>query len=82
MKTLKHSRKLLILTCVFSFLTKMEKALCLNYLGYKPLANSMGFLTMKLLFLELHVTIDSIELSSTMSYVFMRNRGTTLLWLL
>jgi len=49
--------------------------LCLKYFGSKSLAKSGWFQTMKLLFAGLHETTESVEGSSTMSYVFVRNGG-------
>lgn len=63
------------LTYVFSCLMKLEKLLCLKYLGSKSLENSIGFQTMKLLLEELHDTTESEEGSSTISYVFVRKGG-------
>jgi hypothetical protein len=54
---------------------KLEKLLCLKNLGSKSLAKSGGFHTTKLLLLELHDTTESVEGSSTISYVFVRNGG-------
>ena len=58
-----------------SCLTKLEKLLCLKYLGSKSLANSGGFQTTKLLLVGLHDSIGSVAGSSTMSYVLLRNGG-------
>jgi len=60
---------------VLSCLTKLEKLLCLKYLGSKSLANSGGFQTTKLLLVGLHDSIGSVAGSSTMSYVLLRNGG-------
>lgn len=54
---------------------KLEKLLCLKYFGNKSLANSGGFQTMKLLLLALQDTIESVEQSSTISYVLERKGG-------
>lgn len=55
------------LTYVFNCLTKLEKLLCLKYLGKRSLANSGGFHTTKLLLVGLQETIESVAGSSTMS---------------
>lgn len=54
---------------------KLEKLLCLKYLGNKSLAKSGGFHTTKLLLLELQETMASEDGSSTISYVFVRKGG-------
>uniref|UniRef100_A0A2P2QXN2 Uncharacterized protein MANES_17G060600 n=1 Tax=Rhizophora mucronata TaxID=61149 RepID=A0A2P2QXN2_RHIMU len=46
---------------------KLEKLLCLKYLGSKSLAKSGGFHTIKLFLLGLHETIESVEGLSTIS---------------
>lgn len=58
---------------------KLEKLLCLKYVGRRRRANSGGFQTTKLVLLELHDTISSVDESSTMSYVFRRNGAGPLL---
>ena len=60
---------------MFNCRTKLEKLLCLKYLGKRSLANSGGSQTMKLLLVGLHETTLSVDGSSTMSYVFTRNGG-------
>ena len=59
-----------------SCLTKLEKLLCLKYLGRMWLANSGTFQTTKLLLLSLHDTTESVDESSTISYVLLRNGAT------
>lgn len=54
---------------------KLEKLLCLKYFGNKSLAKSGGFHTIKLLLLELQDTVEFVEGSSTISYVFARKGG-------
>lgn len=49
--------------------------MCLKYFGKRSLANSGGFQTTKLLLVELQETIASLDGSSTMSYVLLRNGG-------
>lgn len=61
------------LTYVLSCLTKLEKLLCLKYIGSRSLANSVGFHTTKLQPVGLHDTMESDTWSSTSSYVFKRN---------
>lgn len=75
---LKSVKVLRILTYVFSCLIKLEKLLCLKYLGRSSLANSGGFHTMKLLLLWLQDTMGSVEGSSTISYVFAMKGGNEL----
>lgn len=65
------------LTYVLSCRTKLEKLLCLKYLGRRSRANSGGFHTTKLLFSGPHDTIASVAGSSTMSYVLLRKGGGT-----
>lgn len=65
-------------TYVFNCLTKLEKLLCLKYLGKRSLANSGGFQTTKLLLVELQDTIASLDGLSTISYVLLRNGGDAL----
>lgn len=60
------------LTYVLSCLTKLEKLLCLKYMGSKSLANSVGSQTTKLPPLSLQETTWLVEGSSTKSYVFER----------
>lgn len=60
---------------MFNCLTKLEKLLCLKYLGKRSLVNSGGFHTTKLLFVGLHDTIGSVAGSSTMSYVLLKKGG-------
>ena len=67
-----------LLTYVFSCLIKLEKLLCLKYLGRSTLENSGGFHTMKLVLLWLQDTIESVDGSSTISYVLARKGATEL----
>eukprot|EP00268_Persea_americana_P006753 TRINITY_DN12432_c0_g2_i1.p1 TRINITY_DN12432_c0_g2~~TRINITY_DN12432_c0_g2_i1.p1 ORF type:complete len:145 (+),score=20.11 TRINITY_DN12432_c0_g2_i1:463-897(+) len=64
-----------VLTYVLSWRTKLEKLLCLKYLGRRLVANLCESQTMKLLRAWLHETIKSVAGSSTMSNVFVRNGG-------
>lgn len=59
---------------MLSWRTKLEKLLCLKYLG-KRSPNSGGFQITKLLFEDDQETMASVEGSSTMSYVLLRNGG-------
>ncbi|KAJ0623878.1 hypothetical protein HanIR_Chr01g0037051 [Helianthus annuus] len=52
---------------------KLEKLLCLKYVGNNNRANSGGFHTTKLFPFVLHDTISSVTESSTISYVLIRN---------
>lgn len=60
---------------MLSCLMKLEKLLCLKNFGNKSLANSGGFHTTKLLLPALQETTESVEGSSTISYVFARKGG-------
>lgn len=57
---------------------KLEKLLCLKNFGNRTDENSSGFRTTKLLLLGVHETIESVEGSSTMSYVLTKNGGSEL----
>lgn len=63
-------------TYVFSWRTKLEKLLCLKFLGRILLANSKGSHTTKLCPPAAHEIMESKAGSSTISYVFERNGGT------
>lgn len=71
-KPIASIRKSIGLTYVLSCLTKLEKLLCLKYLGSKSEANSGGSHTIKLQPLSLHDTTEFVNGSSTSSYVFIR----------
>lgn len=62
-------------TYVFSWRTKLEKLLCLKFLGRISLANSIGSHTTKLSPLEPHEMTESTAGSSTRSKVLHKNGG-------
>lgn len=54
---------------------KLEKLLCLKYLESRAVENCWESQTMKLLRALLHETMESVDGSSTISKVFVRNAG-------
>jgi hypothetical protein len=60
---------------VFSCRTKLEKLLCLKYLGSRSLQNSAWLATTKLVPSGVHATTASVAGSSTISYVLLRKGG-------
>lgn len=54
---------------------KLEKLLCLKYLGSKVVEKVLESQTMKLFLPRLHETTASVDGSSTISKVFVRNGG-------
>ena len=70
---LKKVERLQTLTYVLSCLMKLEKLLCLKYWGNKSVQKCDTFHTIKLWPSELHETIPSVDGSSTIWYVFVRN---------
>lgn len=60
---------------MLSCLTKLEKLLCLKYLGRRLMEKVLGSHTMKLLLALLQDTTSSVLGSSTISYVLVRKGG-------
>lgn len=63
-----------------SWRTKLEKLLCLKYLGSKSLAKTVGFQTMNVVPVSFHEITSLVAISSTRWYVLVRNGVGVDLW--